>query len=174
MMFAAVLISLGFGGQNLLGFAGPLLLAGAFAGSVSLHLAWANTFRFLYGLVSVMAALWAQLTPETPFYVGWAVLLLGMAGLLLGGVSLETRYLAVRAGSPETDGVGPASLRKTAIRIGTYFFVLTVVSLLAVLSSFALSFGTFPLWAVAVCTAGLVLMFAYLVSKSAEATDQNG
>jgi hypothetical protein len=49
-----------------------------------------------------------------------------------------------------------------------------VVSLLAVLSSFAFSFGTFPLWAVATCTAGLVPIFAYLVSKSAEATDQNG
>ena len=36
------------------------------------------------------------------------------------------------------------------------------------------SFGSFPLWAVGICTAGLVLMFAYLVSKSAEATDQSG
>jgi hypothetical protein len=95
-MFAAVLISLGFGGQNLLGFVGPLLLIGMFAGSVSLHLAWANTFRFLYGSVTVMAALWAQLNVETPFYVGWSVLLLGLAGLLLGGVSLETRYLSSR------------------------------------------------------------------------------
>jgi hypothetical protein len=174
MMFAALLISLGFGGQNLLGFVGPLLLIGAFAGSVSLHLAWANTFRFLYGLVTVMAALWAQLNVDTPFYVGWSVLLLGLAGLLLGGVSLETRYLSSSAKQPETGGIGRASLRKTVIRIGTYLFVLTVVSLLAVLSSFAFSFGTFPLWAVAVSTAGLVLMFAYLVSKSAEATDQNG
>jgi hypothetical protein len=174
MIFASVLISLSFGGQNLLGFAGPLLLVGAFAGSVSLHLAWANTFRFLYGLVTVMAALWAQLNVETPFYVGWSVLLLGLTGLLLGGVSLETRYLSMPVKLPGTGGIGPASLRKTMLRIGTYLFVLTVVSLLAVMSSFAFSIGTFPLWAVAVCTAGLVLMFSYLVSKSAEATDQNG
>jgi hypothetical protein len=174
MIFAAVLISIGFGGQNLLGFVGPLLLIGALAGSVSLHLGWANTFRFLYGLVTVMAALWAQLNIGTPFYAGWSVLLLGLAGLLLGGVSLETRYLSGSVKLPGMGGIGPASLRKTVIRIGTYFFVLTVVSLLAVMGSFAFSIGTFPLLAVAICTAGLVLMFAYLVSKSAEATDQNG
>ena len=174
MMFTAVLISLSFGGQGLLGFAGPMLLVGAFAGSISLHLAWANTFRFLYGTVTVMATLWAQLNADTPFYVGWSVLLLGLAGLLLGGVSLETRYLSMRATMPETGGIGTTSLRKAVVRIGTYFFVLTVVSLLVVLGSFAFSFGSFPLWAVALCTAGLVLMFAYLVSKSAEASDQSG
>ena len=174
MMFAAVLISLGYGGQNLLGFVGPLLLLGAAAGSVSLHMAWASTFRFLYGLVTMMAAFWSQLGTGTPFYVGWTVLLLGMASLLLGGVSLETRYLRTTRKNPGPGVTGLASLRKATLRIGTYLLIVTVVPLLAVLSSFAFVLGTFPIWAVGICTAVLVLMFAYLVSKSAEATDQSG
>jgi hypothetical protein len=174
MIFAAVLISLVYGGQNLLGFVGPLLLLGAIGGSVSLHLGWAAVFRFLNGFVTIMAALWAQLSMETPFFVGWAVLLLGMASLILGGVSLETRYLAKTVKDPGPSVIGLVSLKKALLRIGTYLLIVTVAALLTVLSSFAFVLGTFPIWAVGICTAVLVLAFAYLVSKSAEATDQSG
>jgi hypothetical protein len=174
MIFAAVLISLGYGGHDLLGLVGPLLLLGAAGGSVSLHLGWASSFRFLYGFVTIMAAFWAQLGTGTPFYVGWAVLILGMASVLLGGVSLETRYLRTVQENPGLGVTGLVSLRKAMLRTGTYLLIVTVVSLLVVLSSFAFVLGTFPIWAVGTCTAVLVLMFAYLVSKSAEATGKSG
>ena len=173
-MFLAVLISIVFGGQNLLGVAGPLLLLGAAAGSLSLYMAWAASFRFLYGTVTVTAAFWAQLAVGTPFYVGWTVLLLGLAALLLGGVSLETRYLAEERKDIRPRPIGLASLRKAVLRIGAYLFVILVVSLLVVLGSFAFILGQFPIWAVGICTAVLVLMFAYLISQSAGATDQSG
>jgi hypothetical protein len=174
MIFAAVLISLAAGGQNLLGFVGPLLLLGAIAGSVALHKAWTSSFRLLYGLVTVLAAFWAQFGTDIPFIVGWAVLLLGMASMLFGGISLETRYLATAPKDPGSSTVGSASMRRSVLRMGAYFFVVTVVSLLVVLASFAFVLGTFPIWAVGACTAVLVLVFAYLVSNSAEATDQSG
>ncbi len=174
MMFGAVLISLGLGGQNLLGFVGPLLLLGVAAGSVSLHKAWATTFRSLYGLVTIMAAFWVQLGADTPFFVGWTVLMMGMASILLGGISLETGYLATVADDSGMGTIGLESLRMALLRVGTYLFVVIVVGLLTVLSSFAFVLGTFPIWAVGICTAVLVLMFAYLVSRSAEATDQSG
>ena len=155
----------------MLAFVGPLLLLGAAAGSVSLHKAWTSGFRSLYGIVTVMAAFWAQLTAETPFYAGWTVLLLGMASILLGGLSLET---IIWPRGQRTWRRGRASLRRAAVRIGAYLFVVSVVALLAVLGSFAFVVGTFPLWALGICTAALVLMFAYLVSQSAEATDQSG
>ncbi len=174
MIFAAVLISIGFGGQNLLGLIGPLLLLGATGGAISLHLAWAATFRLLFGLVTVMAALWVQLEAGTPFFMGWAVLMLGMASTMLGGVSLETRYLATTVKDPGPSAIGLVALKRTMLRIGTYLLIVTVVALLTVLGSFAFTLGSFPIWAVGISTAVLVLMLAYLVSKSAEAADQSG
>lgn len=170
-IFTAVLLSLGLGDRGTLALVGPLLLLGAAAGSVSLHKAWASSFRTLYGIVTVMAAFWAQLSAGTPFYAGWTVLLLGVASILLGGLSLETNYLAERA---EDVGGGRTSLRRAALRLGAYLFVVSVVALLAVLGSFAFVLGTLPLWALGICTAALVLVFAYLVSQSAQATDQSG
>ena len=173
-IFLAVLISLIYGGYAIVAVVGPLLLLGAFAGSLSLHLGWAATFRSFYGLVTVMSAFWAQLESSTPFYIGWAVLLLGMTSLLLGGVSLESRYLSSEVEEAGLEKVGLRSLKRATIRIGTYLLVVTVIALLAALSSFAFVLGTFPIWAVAACTAVLVLLLAYLVSKSAERTDQSG
>jgi hypothetical protein len=174
LIFTAVVISLLYGGYAIVAAIGPLLLLGALGGSLSLHLGWAATFRTLYGLVTVMSAFWAQLESTTPFYIGWAVLLLGMAALLLGGVTLETGYLASKVKEPGPGTAGLASLRRVTVRIGTFLLIVTVLSLMAVLSSFAFALGAFPIWAVAICTAVLVLLFAYLVSKSAERTDQSG
>jgi hypothetical protein len=174
MMFMAVVISLIYGGYGIIAFVGPLLLLGALAGSVSLHLGWATTFRALYGLVTIMSAFWAQLEPTTPFFIGWAVLMLGMGSLLLGGISLDTGYLAIETAEAGPSNVGLASLRRAVVRMGSYLLIVTVVALLAVLSSFIFAFGTFPIWAVGICTAVLVLVFAYMVSRSAEATDQSG
>ncbi len=174
MIFAAVLISIGFGDSNLLGLVGPLFLLGAAGGAVSLHLAWAATFRLLYGMVTVMAALWVQMETGTPFFVGWAVLMLGLTSTLLGGVSLETRYLATTVNDPGQSAIGLVALKRTMLRMGTFMLIVTVAALLAVLGSFVFALGTFPIWAVGISTAVLVLMLAYLVSKSAEAADQSG
>jgi hypothetical protein len=174
LIFSAVILALIFGDRGLLGFAGPLLLLGAGAGSASLYLAWNETFRFLYGLVTVMSAFWVQLVAGTPFYFGWTVLLLGLASILMGGASLNLRYLAKQTGELGEDRTGPSSIRKAVQRIGAFLFVVTVFSLLVLLVSFIFVLGTFPIWAAAACTAVLVLMFAYLISRSTEEMDQRG
>jgi hypothetical protein len=174
MMFTAVIISLIYGAQGPLVFVGSMLLLGVCAGSFSLDRGWPAIFRTFFGVVTIMSAFWAQWQSDTPFYVGWTVLLLGLTATLLGGIVLETRYLAEKTADPYPEATGLMPLRRVIVRMGSYMLIVTVLSLLAVLSSFVFALGTFPIWAVGICTAVLVLMFAYLVSRSADAADQSG
>jgi hypothetical protein len=173
MIFLTVVIALSYGPQGNLFLPSVFLLAGALAGTASLHLAWGAGFRTLTGAVAVASALWAQINETTPFYAGWAVLLLGIGALLIGGLSLETRYLLNSRPGGRT-AVGAASLRRMALTLGGYLVTVMVVGLVVMIASLFFILGSFPLWAVGVTTAGLVLILAYLVSKSAEAADQSG
>jgi hypothetical protein len=173
MIFLTAALALVYGPQgNVLPTA--FLLAGASAGAASLHLAWGAGFRILSGAVAIASALWAEINQTTPFYAGWAVLVLGMGALLIGGLSLETRYLLVSRPGGQT-GVGAASLRSMALMLGMYLVAVMMVGLAVMIASFMFVLGSFPLWAVGLTVAGLMLVFAYLVSKSADATgDQSG
>jgi hypothetical protein len=174
IMFASVIIALMYGNQGFLYLPAVFLLLGAVAGAIALHLGWATPFRLLFGLVTVLSAFWSQMGPASPFYVGWAVLILGMGAIMLGGISLETRYLENSPASSGDTSVGAASIGKMTLMIGAYLLAVTIIGLVAMLVSFLFVLGDFPLWAVGTTTAVLVLMFAYLVSRSAEATDQSG
>ena len=174
MMVALVMVALIYGNQGFLYLPAVFLFLGTTVGAISLHQGWASPFRLLFGLVTILSAFWTQMGPASPFYVGWAVLILGMGAILLGGVSLETSYLEISPVSPGDTSIGTTSIRKMALMIGAYLLVVTMIGLVAMLASFLFVLGDFPLWAVGTSTAGLVLMFAYLVSRSAEAADQSG
>ena len=174
MMLALVIVALIYGNQSFLYLPGVFLFLGTVAGATALHLGWATPFRLLFGLVTILSAFWTQMGTASPFYVGWAVLILGMGAILLGGISLETRYLVTSPASPGDTSMGAASIRKMALMIGAYLLAVTIIGLVALLVSFLFVLGDFPLWAVGTSTAVLVLMFAYLVSRSAEVADQSG
>jgi hypothetical protein len=174
MMMALVIIALAYGNQGLLILPAMFFFLGTAAGAVALHRGQATQFRLLFGLVTILSAFWGQMGTGTPFYVGWAVLILGMGAILLGGISLETRYLETSPPSPGDTTIGTASMRKMALMIGLYLLVVTVIGLMAMLVSFLFVLGDYPLWAVGTSTAVLVVMFAYLVLRSAEAADQSG
>lgn len=174
LILSTVLVSLLLGDAGLSVLVGSLLLIGAAGGMVSLHMAWGRPFRLLYGSVTVIATFWAQLPKGTPFFLGWTVLLLGMASILVGGASMELSYLRRPTRDPGPGSIGMSSLRRTMLRIGTFMIIVTMTALLVVLGAFAFVLGTFPLWQVAISTALLVISFAYLVSKGAEAGDQSG
>ena len=174
IMMTLVIVALIYGDQSFLYLPGVFFFLGVAAGAVALHLGWATHFRLLFGSVTVVSAFWTQMGTSTPFYVGWAVLILGMGAILLGGISLETSYLQTSPASPGDTSIGTASIRRMALMIGAYLLAVTVFGLVAILASFLFVLGDFPLWAVGTSTAMLVLMFAYLVSKGAEAADQSG
>jgi hypothetical protein len=174
LMFLAVIATLMSHSQDDVVVPGALLLAGATAGAISLRLAWAVGFRFLFGAVAVLSAFWAEINDNAPFYVGWGILILGMGALLVGGLSLETSYLATMKARPGKTSVGAVALGRMALMLGIYLLMVMMVGLAAVIVSFVFIMESFPLWAVGVTTVGLVLMVAYLVSKGAVVTDQSG
>ena len=173
-MLVVVFIALIFGSRSFLLLPAIFLLLGIGAGAIALHLGWATLFRVLFGLVSLISALWTQLGTATPFYVGWAALILGMGAIMLGGISLETRYLEISPVSLGDTSIAAASIRKMALMIGAYLLAVTIIGLVAVMASFLFVMGNFPLWAVGTTTAVLILVFAYLVSRSADVADQSG
>ena len=77
MMLALVIVALIYGNQSFLYLPGVFLFLGTVAGATALHLGWATPFRLLFGLVTILSAFWTQMGTASPFYVGWAVLILG-------------------------------------------------------------------------------------------------
>jgi hypothetical protein len=174
LLFLAVVIAVLSSSQGDAVLPGALLLAGAVAGAISLHLSWDVGFRGLFGAVTVLSAFWTELDGTEPFYVGWVVLFLGMGALLIGGLSLDMGYLTATKVRSGKNPLGVSAMRRMVLMTGTYLLIVLIISLAAVIASFIFILESFPLWSVGVTTAILVLMFAYIISKSAGASDQSG